>query len=118
LSLLALTTQNEPTFLTKGFTDWKHALRSFSDHQQSACHKHAISQIDQVRCAPAIVAQLSEQRLNEQAQARLMLHKQFTSVRYLAMQGLALRGHESGNGNFVQLLRLRAADCTDNKMNA
>jgi hypothetical protein len=71
-----------------------------------------------MRCAPAIDARLSEQRLNEQAQARLMLDKQFTSVRYLTMQGLALRGHESDNGNFVKLLRLRAADCTDSKMNA
>ena len=118
LSLLAVTTQNEPSFLTKGFTDWKHALRSFSDHQQSACHKHAVSQLVQLRNAPSVDCQLSEQKKKEQAQARLMLHKQFTSIRYLVVQGLALRGHDSDDGNFLNLLRLRAGDCTECNMKA
>jgi hypothetical protein len=34
----------------------------------------------------------------------------FTSIRYLARQGLALRGHEEMEGYLMQLLRLRSED--------
>ena len=38
--------------------------------------------------------------------------KIITSVRYLARQGLALRGHESDCGNLEELLNLMEADLT------
>ena len=39
-----------------------------------------------------------------------------TSVRFLARQGLALRGHESNSGNVEELLNKREADCPDVKV--
>ena len=33
-----------------------------------------------------------------------------TTLKYLARQGLAIRGHSEGNGNFTQLLRMRTSD--------
>ena len=52
--------------------------------------------------------QLSSQRLASQQQGRECLSVIFTSLQYLVRQGLAVRGH--GDGNFMQLLKLRAAD--------
>ena len=41
-----------------------------------------------------------------------MLRKLLQIIRFLARQGLALRGHIDGaDSNFTQLLRLRAFDC-------
>ena len=34
----------------------------------------------------------------------------FTTIQHLARQGLALRGHEVSDGNYMQLLKLRATD--------
>ena len=42
--------------------------------------------------------------------------KIITSVRYLARQGLALRGHEHDEGNLEELLNLREAECPDLKV--
>ena len=43
----------------------------------------------------------------EQAEARVGLEMIFTTLKYLARQGLAIRGHSEGDGNFTQLLRMR-----------
>ena len=42
-----------------------------------------------------------------------MLMIQFSSLRYLLCQGLALRGHEELEGNLMQLLKLRVEDSPD-----
>jgi len=52
-------------------------------------------------------SQLSAQRDAEQREARCCLEILFTSIQYLARQGLALRGHTGDEGNFKQLLLLR-----------
>ena len=58
----------------------------------------------------SIETQLSLVKMQQQREARSCLLKISQSVRFLALQGLALRGHESDGGNFVQLLKLRAED--------
>lgn len=57
-------------------------------------------------------AQLSSKKSAEQATAREALLKLFTSVLFLARQGLALRGHvhEEYEGNLMQLFQLRSVD--------
>ena len=57
-----------------------------------------------------ISAQLSKQHAEEQACARESLGKVFESIRYLARQGLAIRGHDEDEGNLMKLLVLRSAD--------
>src|SRR6218665_1109494 len=46
LSLLSLTKNSEHTFISTGFTYCKNALQRFSCHEQSACHRHAILQLE------------------------------------------------------------------------
>ena len=46
----------------------------------------------------------------EQAEARKGLEMIFTTLKYLARQGLAKRKHSEGDGNFTQLLRMRTSD--------
>lgn len=47
--------------------------------------------------------------------ARLALEIIFTTVKYLCRQGLAIRGHEDVNSNFLQLLELRKKDVPELK---
>ena len=44
-----------------------------------------------------------------------MLQKHLSSVRYLARQGLALRGHEESEGNMLQLLQMWSVHDSDVK---
>jgi len=107
LSLLSLTTQNEDTFIHKGFANWKKATDRFAKHERSACHSHAVYQLQQLK-RPSVCAQLSEQKLNEQASCRSSLVQLFSTLRFLARQALPIRGHVEQNGNYSQLLNLFA----------
>jgi len=115
IALLQLKMRTEPAFITAGFTNWKNALASFQAHQNSDCHHYALAQHKQLK-APAIDAQLSDQRKVEQQRARHALVKVISTVKYLARQGLPLRGHTDDNGNFRQLLHLRADDAHELKL--
>jgi hypothetical protein len=57
-----------------------------------------------------ITTQLSKQLSSEQVVARKCLKILFTTVGFLARQGLALRGHDEDEGNFMQLLHTRCKD--------
>ena len=59
---------------------------------------------------PTITAQLNSQAEREQKENRDMLLKQLSSLRYLARQGLAIRGHSEKEGNLMQLLLLDSED--------
>lgn len=49
----------------------------------------------------------------DQEHAWTSLRTIFTSVRYLARQRLAFRGHSNDDGSFNQLMKLRAGDVSD-----
>jgi hypothetical protein len=115
LSLLTLNTKSQNTFISSGFSNWKKALQKFAEHEKSGCHKHAVAQLLQVASAPPIEAQLSAQKASEQATARVALAKLFTSIQFLARQGMALRGHEEHESNLMQLLQLRSEDASELK---
>ena len=48
-----------------------------------------------------------------QEKRRKTLMKQLLSLKFLLRQGLAIRGHAEGKGNFLQLLTLRSEDDQD-----
>jgi len=52
-------------------------------------------------------------RAKEQNQARTSLKAIVSSLLHLGAQGLAIRGREHDEGNFMALLRLRAQDVPD-----
>jgi len=97
MSLTELSTKSQQTFITTGFVDWKKAIEKFDDHEKSAHHKHAVLQHTS---ALPVNAQLSMQKVRDQAIARTALVKLISSVRFLARQGIPLHGH------LMQLLQL------------
>ena len=63
----------------------------------------------------SINSQLQHQLQSQQEKARNCLLKIFTSIKYLARQGLPPRGNLEHNGNFHQLMQLRPNDFDDLK---
>ena len=112
LNLSGLATKQDDAFVSRGFCMWKRATEKFRAHEKSAAHLHAVSQLAQHK-APTVAGQISSQKNKDQSNCRVALLKLLTTVRYLARQGLALRGHESTTGNYEELLRLRADDCKE-----
>ena len=106
-----LTSKNkESAFITDGFNNWKDATRAFEQHRKSTCHKEATNKWSIYLKGTNLKTQISRQLVSEKENARICLMKIFTSVEYLARQGMPLRGHQEDSGNFYQLLQLRAND--------
>ena len=97
----------EPAFVTKGFRNWKKALEKFAEHDASCFHQRAVKHGQASTPVSALLIKGNNER---QSFARRMLLMIMTSLRFLARQGLAMRGHEDKNGNFEQLLLLRQGD--------
>ena len=70
----------------------KKAIEKFSGHESSYTHSYAVSQLQQCKTAP-VIAQVSKQKEKQQQDARKALLKMLSSLKYLARQGLAIRGH-------------------------
>ena len=112
LKQFTLFKSKESTFITTGF-NWKDATHIFEQHRKSACHKEAVMKWDQINKDTSINSQLQHQLQSQQEKARNCLLKLFTSIAYLAHQGLPLHSHLEHNGNFHQLMQLRANDFND-----
>lgn len=111
LGLFQLSRNRDDAFITTGFRNWKKALQRFQEHAQSRSHQFAVERVAHHQAAQPVECQLSTQRDAEQREARCCLKViYFTSIQYLARQGLALRGHTDSEGNFKQLLLLRCRD--------
>jgi hypothetical protein len=106
---MSLSTKRDDAFCTVSFTNWKHALERFIIHELSQTHAHAVSQVQQMKSAP-VNAQISGQKAAEQANTRIALLAMFSTLKFLARQGIAVRGHEGPSGNYMQLLQLRSED--------
>ena len=63
----------------------------------------------------SINVQLQHHLVAQQEKARCCLMKLYTSVEYLARQGLPPRSHHVHDGNFSRLLQLRADDSEELK---
>lgn len=98
----------EPAFINTGFKNWKKAIEKFKAHASSHTHCHAVSVTAQEN--HPVDAQLSSALAKQQADNRHCLEKIVSSIKYLARQGLALRGHEDENSNLYQLLKDKAED--------
>lgn len=95
--------------VSKGFCNWKNATAQFQKHLQSSCHREAV---EVVITLPATTKDIGEQLVQQHAKDkernRKMLLKIMSSIRYLARQGLALRGDgDEEDGNFLQLLKFK-----------
>lgn len=98
--------------MSTGFKNWKKAKEKFTSHEASHTHAYAVNQLQQTK-AGCVATQISQQKAQQQRDARTALLKLLTSIRYLARQGLAIRGHETDTGNFYQLVKLRCDDVSE-----
>jgi len=97
---------SEPCFISTGFNNWKKAIGDdgrFVKRQESTCHTTASMALQNLQTAKSVSTLLSIQVSENQRSAHKCLRLVFTTVGYLARQGLALRGHDG------QLLKCRRA---------
>ena len=103
--LITFSTKGDDAFVKSGFSRWKNALERFAKHEAASTHKEAVLKIKSaasVNIGAILDARMKEQQLQRQQ----ALQKHLSSVRYLARQGLALRGHDEKEGNMMQLLQM------------
>lgn len=103
----------DDAFATTGFDDWKHATACYRKHEQSSAHIERVMKWNQHVNGVSVDVQLITEKQKQQAVNRSALEKIVTTLLFLARQGQSFRGHSDDDGNFVQLLRLRAADSSD-----
>lgn len=103
----------EKTFISEGFTNWKKALERFDRHEKSTAHKLAVENIKFRRKSDSVDVQIKTGLREDQIKARHALLKIISSLKFLAEQGLAVRGHDTASGNFRKLLELRSEDIPD-----
>ena len=119
LGLLTFSKHQTSVFIERGYCNWSKALRRLRDHEKSDIHKEATEKMAIKSSGTNIAAQLSSQHEADSLFHRKMLMKVLSCIRYLARQGLPLRGHhedpESFEGNLYQLLLLQAQDCPQMK---
>ena len=111
---IPLTGYADKTFAQTGFNNWQKALHKFRKHELSRCHRFAVDTI--TRSSKDVDEMLSTSYAKEKADNRKALYTILSTTRFLARQGLPLRGSYTGHGcgesnsNFMQLLELRKHD--------
>ncbi len=98
----------ESTFISGGFWNWKDATRCFNKHEASLLHKAVV---DAVMAVPQTCldfgVMLSKTHASEKLKNRKYVFQVFQNIRFLARQGIALRGDgNEKNSNSMQLLML------------
>ena len=105
---------HKSAFLDDGFGNWKNALQKLSEHERSEVHHEATAKLAAKNSGQCIASLLNHQHGEETKFHRHILLKLLSCVRFLARQGLSLRGHredtETFEGNLYQLLLLQAQD--------
>ena len=101
-------------FTSKGFCNWKDAAIVFKKHDHSKCHREALERtLKLTKSTKDIGETLSEHHSNEKSENRRSLLKIISNIRFLARQGLLLRGDgDEDDSNFVQLMKARGEDNT------
>ena len=84
-----LSSYTEDSFLVKGFTNWKDATRIFGRHESCDFHKMSASAL---ASRVDVGDMLSKEAATLKQQNRQYLLRLLSSLRYLARQGLPLRG--------------------------
>jgi hypothetical protein len=108
-------TMVDPAFISKGYTNWKDATvkkAGFTKHENSDCHKKAVERLFTLPSTTKDVAEsLSQTHEDDKAESRRVFLKILSNIKFLARQGLPLRGDgDESNSNFMQLYNLRGQD--------
>ena len=105
--------KSEDTFISSGFKNWKKAVEKFKKHESCHAHHLSVDKFSNMLSGQNSAVMLSDQFATERKLATECLERIFTTIRYLARQGLAIRGHSDSDSNFRQLLYLRTSDSKD-----
>ena len=102
----------DPSFVKRGFSYWKDATIAFKKHESSDCHKEALHvSIVLPEACPDVGEMLSSQHAQQKKQNRDCLLKIVSNLKFLARQGIALRGDGGdADSNFIQLMKMSARD--------
>ncbi len=97
-------------YVVDGFCQWGKAVERFRSHEGSNYHRSAVEALASTKQGINVVAACSAGKLKQMKDARTALLKILSSVQFLCMQGLAVRGHTDADSNLTQLLKLRSHD--------
>ena len=94
----------------KGFSNWKDGTIGMKKHECSDCHSEAVEAVITLPSVTHNVAEtLSQAFVSQKEKNRAALLSIMHAVRYLARQGLLLRGDRyESDSNFTQLLKFMA----------
>jgi len=116
---LTFSKHQKSVFIEEGYGNWNKALQRFHNHEKSDMHREAMEKMAARLSGTNIVAQLSAQHEAYNLFHRKMLMKLLSCIRYLARQGLPLRGHHEDpktfEGNLYHMLLLEAQECPQMK---
>ena len=87
-------TKRDPAFINRGYTNWKDATTAFSTLLASRCHKEAVEALELSKQTSDVGEKLSTEHKQQKAENRAMFRKILQNLRFLARQGLSLRGTE------------------------
>ena len=99
---------SEDAFVKRGFVNWKKALERFAKHEKSSSHIAAVYKFTSINKGSNIICELDRASELQRKVATRCLEHIFNSLRYLARQGLAVRGHHDNESNFKQLLLMQS----------
>lgn len=102
----------DEAFLSRGFQSFDKGPNRFSHHELSACHREAAVNLVNISTVSSIKTTISTQAAEAQKVAQEALSVIVTSLRFLALQNIAVQGARSDSGNFFELMKLR---CIDNQ---
>ncbi|ODM87805.1 Zinc finger MYM-type protein 1 [Orchesella cincta] len=110
--IFSTSAKQEGVFTVTGFCNWKNGSSALKKHDESGLTKEAIIKLACFDSSP-ILNQLHTSVNKTQNQAKTSLKAIFTTIMFLAKQGLPLRGSDKDSGNFISLLKLRASDISE-----
>lgn len=101
-------------YISTGFKNWKDGPRKLRFHENTKSHKDAVMMtVTLPKTTRDVGESLSRQLVREKEEHREIFLKIISNIRFLARQGLALRGDkDESDSNFIQLYHLRGEDDT------
>ncbi|XP_049796005.1 uncharacterized protein LOC126212619 [Schistocerca nitens] len=106
-------TKWKKTFMETGFSNWKKRVEKLNAHEALGYHREAVLKFKSLKSNVNVFSQISKEKLTQMKENRACLLKIISSLRYLAVQRVAIPGRTDETSNFDNLLRLR---CEDNQL--
>ena len=103
---LCVSIERDDAFIACGYKNWKWGTTGFKTHEASEYHKEAIKIIELPRKCADIGNKLSSYHSEEKSKNRQIFLPILRNIRFLAREGLVLRGSIEEESNFIQLLKL------------